>query len=420
MTRSRPANSIKTQFRISFLTGVANMAGVAVVIAFFILTDQGISAETGRFNLAASFFLLALGVVWGNLWTRGSRKFDRLDLAQQLEHPELERYQAAAVNLPLVTAFISLVIWFLAGPLIGVVGPLLYNKFDFAEALIGVFGISLIGGPITTVCVFFFIETVWQKDLPDYVLVRPIRTIPGAIRIPVKARMISAMVLVSLIPLLITAMVAFLMGQELAAAGPDESRPLLDSLSTMVTYLVLAGGGTAVGVAVFLANSIARPLRSLTLAMNRVAKADFTARVEPTANDEIGALADGFNSMIQGLAERERIRETMHRYLDPEIARQIMSGRINVEGEMKDVTLLFSDLRGFTTFAENHHPKEVLSKVNSYFSAMTRVIRDHGGDRLPVCGRRDRGGLRGSPGRPPPPGPGRGRGPSDEGGPGRA
>ena len=191
--------------------------------------------------------------------------------------------------------------------------------------------------------------------------------------------MVSAILLVSLIPLLITAITAYTLAQGLAAAGPAQKGPLLRHLSVTVTYLVLACGGTAVGVALFLANSIAGPLRGLSLAMARVARADFKTRVEPAGNDEIGALADGFNLMIQGLEERERIKETMQRYLDPEIARQILSGRINVEGEMKDVTLLFSDLREFTAFAEQHHPKEVLAKVNRYFSAMTEVIRKHDG-----------------------------------------
>ncbi len=355
------------------------MAGVAVVIAFFILTEREMARGMGLFNYLASAFLLTLGILWGNLWSREGIRFARLPLEKQLTHPELERFQAQAVNTPLVTAFISLSIWALAGPLIGIVGPLLYGTFDLSHALLEIFGISFIGGAITTICVFFFIEAQWQKNLPQFLRHRPIHTIPGAVRIPVKARMVSAILLVSLIPLLITAITAYTLAQGLASAGPGEREPLLRHLSVTVAYLVLACGVTAVGVALFLANSIAGPLRGLSLAMARVARADFKTRVEPAGNDEIGALADGFNLMIQGLEEREWIKETMQRYLDPEIARQILSGRINVEGEMKDVTLLFSDLREFTAFAEQHHPKEVLAKVNRYFSAMTEVIRKHDG-----------------------------------------
>ena len=379
MKEPRPAGSLVTRVRITFLTGLANMAGVAVVIAFFILTEREMTRGNGLHNYLAAAFLLGLGVVWGNLWSREGIRFARLPLEEQLNHPELERYQAQAVNTPLVTAFISLAVWALAGPLIGIVGPLLYGTFDLSKALLEIFGISLIGGPITTICVFFIIEAQWQKNLPEFLRHHPIHNIPGAVRIPVKARMVSAILLVSLIPLLITAITAYLMAQDVASAGAAEKEPMLRHLSVTVTFLVLACGTASVGVAIFLAGSIAGPLRSLSLAMARVARGDFKTRVKPATNDEIGALADGFNDMIQGLEERERIKKTMQRYLDPEIAHQILSGRIDVEGEMKDVTLLFSDLRAFTSFAEQHHPKEVLAKINRYFSAMTAVIRNHGG-----------------------------------------
>ena len=83
---------------------------------------------------------------------------------------------------------------------------------------------------------------------------------------------------------------------------------------------------------------------------------------------------------------RDRIEETFGRYVDPKIADELLRSEVNVEGEMKDVTLLFSDIRNFTTFAEKNHPKRVFAKVNAYLAAMTDVIRDYGGVILQYVG----------------------------------
>jgi len=383
----RLAKGARPGARISLITGLANLAGVAVVVLFFALTDGAESVgHNGLYNLVATFILVAGGIVWGNYWSKDSARFEKLPLEERRNHPDLERIQALAINTPLVTAGISLAMWAIGGVLIGVLIPLLLDHFDLSQALISVLGISIIGGTITTVCVFFGIEALWRPNIPFFLEDRPIHTVPGALRLPVKVRMIGAIILVSLIPLVITGLAAYSLAQELAQAGPGEKQEVLRTLSLTVTYLLLASSLVSVLVAAFLANSVAKPLRSLTLAMNRVGRGDFTTRLEPTTNDEIGALTDGFNTMIQGLARGEEIREAMHRYLDPEVAAQILNGRLNVEGEMVDVTLLFSDLREFTTFAEANHPKLVLAKLNQYYTAMTEVIRGHGGVVLQYVG----------------------------------
>ncbi len=183
----------------------------------------------------------------------------------------------------------------------------------------------------------------------------------------------------SLVPLFIMAATAYTQAAELAGAPPPRIEAVMAGLTKNILFLILAGGVLAVLVSLFLSNSISPPLRAVTRAMDRVARGEFDLRVEPVTNDEIGALTDGFNRMAAGLAERERLRKTFDRYVDKEIATQILEGESNVEGEMKDVSVLFADLRGFTTFTESRHPREVLAKLNRYFSAMTAAVRAHRG-----------------------------------------
>jgi class 3 adenylate cyclase len=106
---------------------------------------------------------------------------------------------------------------------------------------------------------------------------------------------------------------------------------------------------------------------------------DFSPRIQVVSNDESGLLGDAANEMIQGLAERERIRETFGRYVAPEIRDRILSGLIPLDGERRVASLLFSDLRDFTPYVEENSPEEVIRSVRAYFTAMQRAIRQQRG-----------------------------------------
>ena len=96
-------------------------------------------------------------------------------------------------------------------------------------------------------------------------------------------------------------------------------------------------------------------------------------------NDEIGAVAEGFNRMVGGLRERELIRETFGKYVTQEVRDEILSGRVDLEGQAREVTILFADIRDFTPWVEAHDPREVVRDLNAYFTLMEGAIRDHHG-----------------------------------------
>ncbi|MFO7600372.1 MAG: adenylate/guanylate cyclase domain-containing protein [Candidatus Desulfacyla sp.] len=70
----------------------------------------------------------------------------------------------------------------------------------------------------------------------------------------------------------------------------------------------------------------------------------------------------------------------------PEVSQKVLKGEISLEGELKDVTILFCDLRGYTTFAEGRDPKEVVGFLNEYFTQMEQAIRAHQGIVLQYIG----------------------------------
>jgi class 3 adenylate cyclase len=108
-------------------------------------------------------------------------------------------------------------------------------------------------------------------------------------------------------------------------------------------------------------------------------KGNLDVRVEIVSNDEIGSVTEGFNLMAKGLKESELIKESFGKYVSQEIRDEILAGKVSLDGEMKRVTLLFSDLRDFTPFVESTHPKQVVTIMNQYFTQMTEAIKENRG-----------------------------------------
>jgi len=83
---------------------------------------------------------------------------------------------------------------------------------------------------------------------------------------------------------------------------------------------------------------------------------------------------------------RQRVEEAFGRHVHPSVAELILSDKLSMDGEMTNVTLLFSDLRNFTSFAEQNHPKVVFARINEYYSAMSDIIHRFNGVVLQYVG----------------------------------
>jgi class 3 adenylate cyclase len=85
--------------------------------------------------------------------------------------------------------------------------------------------------------------------------------------------------------------------------------------------------------------------------------------------------------MTEGLEERDRIKDTFGRYVSQEVAKKILesSDGLKLGGEMRELTIMMSDLRGFTALTANMKPEEVLHFLNRYLGKMVEIILDHRG-----------------------------------------
>jgi adenylate cyclase len=148
-----------------------------------------------------------------------------------------------------------------------------------------------------------------------------------------------------------------------------------------VAVVVLGGTGIAVGLlaTILAARTTADPISSVRRALARVQRGDFDVRVPVYDGSQIGQLQLGFNEMVAGLAERERIREAFGTYVDQEVAAHILEEGVDLAGEEVEVTLMFIDVRDFTGFAEQTPANEVVGAINRLFERIVPVIHGHGG-----------------------------------------
>ncbi|PCI80080.1 MAG: hypothetical protein COB20_03560 [SAR86 cluster bacterium] len=129
----------------------------------------------------------------------------------------------------------------------------------------------------------------------------------------------------------------------------------------------------------FLARSITTPLSKLVGVVKKIEEGDYGRSVAVESRDEIGELADSVNSMARGLAEKEKVRDLLGKVVSHQIAEQLLNNPIELGGEERVATILFSDIRGFTTFCEGLPPKEVLKALNIVLSTISDIVESHQG-----------------------------------------
>ena len=103
------------------------------------------------------------------------------------------------------------------------------------------------------------------------------------------------------------------------------------------------------------------------------------SRVAVSDGSEVGLLQAGFNRMVAGLEERERLRDLFGRQVGEDVARRALERGVELGGEERDVAVLFVDLVGSTQLAAERPPAEVVALLNAFFGAVVAVVGAHGG-----------------------------------------
>jgi class 3 adenylate cyclase len=148
-----------------------------------------------------------------------------------------------------------------------------------------------------------------------------------------------------------------------------------------VSWLIAVGVSFTISLelTVLSLRSLAISLADLQVATEQIRRGDYSARVPVVATDETGKLAQSFNTMAEGLDERERLRKAFGAYVDPGLAERVLHEGVDLAGEEVEATVLFLDVRDFTAFAEHAKPQEVVARLSSLWELVVPVLLRHGG-----------------------------------------
>ncbi|NQZ18893.1 MAG: HAMP domain-containing protein [Bdellovibrionales bacterium] len=154
-----------------------------------------------------------------------------------------------------------------------------------------------------------------------------------------------------------------------------------NSLENLFLVIGLISGFLALFVSIFLSGTVTRAISSLIEGVGEVKKGNLDYEVKVQTKDEFKSLADAFNSMTQGLKEKEMIKSTFKRYVNPKIVDSLLAEgeKLNLGGERRDVVIFFSDIASFTKISEKLTPEDTVQFLNRYLGAMTEVIEEREG-----------------------------------------
>lgn len=137
----------------------------------------------------------------------------------------------------------------------------------------------------------------------------------------------------------------------------------------------------AYALASIAANRISRPLDAIRAAVERISAGDFSKKVAVDSNDEFGEVAAALDKMAVGLQQREDLKSALTRYVSEDVLHDVIyAGKSgDLFSNRKKVTVLFADVRGFTSLSEQLSPEETVTLLNDYFEKMIEAVFKNNG-----------------------------------------
>lgn len=355
---------------------ISNVIGVSVVVFFARMIVSMSGGEAADFLQRIHFgflpFSFLIPVALTLIYERPVRRF--LNESYRTGAP-LQRapvvVRRRVLNEPFFQIALSFATWLSAALVYSI--QLWGFGGDFAWAQ-STFFLSLQTGLITICIEFFVLEFILQRRLAPHLFPDGnLSSVSGTLRISIRLRLVAMVFACNLVPF-------FSVMLTLQPGSPvEDPAAVLHQIRVSIFASSLVFMAVGVWLVFLVSSNLTRPLREIVRVLGEVRHGRFEAKVRVTSNDEIGYTGDMINAMNQGLKERDFIKETFGRYVSSEIRDEILAGRVALEGERKEVTMLFADLRNFTPMVEQTPPREVVSIINRYFERMERAIDEHHG-----------------------------------------
>jgi class 3 adenylate cyclase len=155
--------------------------------------------------------------------------------------------------------------------------------------------------------------------------------------------------------------------------------PTTASLVIPVAVMTLVSVALGLRALILVSRSISDPINDVVDAMAEVERGELGRTVDVYEQSEIGRLQHGFNRMVAGLAERDRLRDLFGRHVGPDVARLAVEADESPTSELRDVAILFIDLADSTQLATNRTPQEVADILNAFFRIVVAAVDERSG-----------------------------------------
>lgn len=300
-----------------------------------------------------------------------ARRFVWRPVGRFLDGEDTPDNRHALNRLPARTALWTAIYFLIFHPLGFFLSPLAGSYGgDFQLPLDYIYFISMVLALTSAYLVFYL--TSGQVTEIKLGLFRRDGTIIPASGAHIRRRIVIAVGLISLMPMIILAAELFWFTRY---RGKGLDLPLEDAL--LIDFSV--AGVLVILTLIFLPRTITRPIEVLNQAVEAVAAGDLTTRSPVTSDDEIGQVTTRFNAMVEGLQERNEIRETFGKYVPEAVAERLIRDPSITVGEERIATILFTDIAGFTGISERLTPAQTITMLNEYFEVVLEPIQSRHG-----------------------------------------
>ncbi len=221
----------------------------------------------------------------------------------------------------------------------------------------------------TFVCAYFLLETLHRKFLlPIFFPEGRVSEVKGAVRPILWLMFIIFYIAVGLFPIIYLLSDGIIVRQ-------NNDLPISTTTLIVTSLLVVAG----IFVTIMFQSLFTKPIRRLTNVAKEITNGNYNQKVGVISNDEFGILADAFTDMEKSLLEKEFMRDTFGKVVDPYVRDYLMKGNVTLGGETREISVMFCDIRSFTSMSENMEPESIVSLLNEYFTALGKCItKNHG------------------------------------------
>ncbi|PND56706.1 hypothetical protein CRM90_16105 [Mycobacterium sp. ENV421] len=364
VSESQRRRRIRIQVILTVFVVVANLIGVAVAMSVITVAIPVPNIFAGRAHVittvvAPAYVVVAVIVGW--VWAT-RRVLDALRWSIEDRSPTA-RDQRNTFRAPWQLTVIPLVLWGVGAALL----TTLYGMVDTGYIPKMLFGITFSGIVVSASCYFFtefalrpVAAQALETGTPEH------RGGPGVL-----GRTIMAWVLGSCVPVIGIAL----------AAGFTLTLRNMTVTQLSVAVLLLAGAAAIFGFILILIASwlIATPVQVVRAAMQRVEDGDLDTHVVVFDGTELGELQRGFNRMVEGLRERDRVRDLFGRHVGRDVALAAEKRNINLGGEECSAAVLFVDIVGSTEVVGSRPPVQVVELLNEFFGVVVDEVELCGG-----------------------------------------